>query len=155
MGLIKKIFGGIFALIGGVLGGIAKLLGFGKKGDFYIEADESSASEPALTANNGTSQAVAVPAQAQKAPAAANNNGASAPAQPQVMSPTLAPDKPLVTPKSPAELQAAATPQLTNFATDFLVNPKLNGAPRRRPGPSVSPFKDMAKQMGKKSASMG
>ena len=40
------------------------------------------------------------------------------------------------------------------FATDFLVNPRLTNTSRRRPGPSLSPFANMVKDM-KRSASMG
>ncbi|NER83193.1 MAG: hypothetical protein F6K42_27300 [Leptolyngbya sp. SIO1D8] len=132
MGLIKKIFGGIFALIGGVFGGIAKVLGFGKKGDFYMELDESGAPQsPApVSTNNKSAMVEEVPAKASKV------SKKAAPADP---SPNAAP--------SASPQPTPTVSQLTNFATDYLVNPKLGQAPRRRPGPSVSPFKEMAKDM--------
>ncbi|WJI24493.1 hypothetical protein MZ909_02100 [Thermosynechococcus sp. B0] len=43
MNLLKKLFGAIF----GLLGAIAKLFGLGKKGEFYIELDKSTAAPAA------------------------------------------------------------------------------------------------------------
>jgi predicted lipid-binding transport protein (Tim44 family) len=144
MGLIKKIFGGIFGLIGGIFGGLAKLLGLGKKGEFYMELEEGNSSAapaeaPAQPASTVKSEAA--PAQTEKAPK-------PAPAQA-----TVSPDKPLVTTNPQAAAKAASAEQ--SFATDYLVNPKVNNTSRRRPGPSVAPFKDMVRDMGKKSPSMG
>lgn len=53
-----------------------------------------------------------------------------------------------ITTKQPAEAAGESSASgVTNFATDYLVNPRINRSPRRRPGPSISPFKDMAKQV--------
>lgn len=157
MGLIKKIFGGLFAFL-------ANLFGFGKKSEFYMELDESSVSAPsapiesAVTANP---QPVVAPSREQQVPQTVKAEKTPSSAQEKVsaqetaVSPSLEPARPLVLPRPQAELSAEQTPQLTNFATDFLVNPKLNRSPRRRPGPSVSPFKDMVKDMGRRSPSMG
>lgn len=158
MGLLKTIFGGLFSLIGGLFGGIAKLLGFGKKGGYYMELDDGAPAPTSASAAPVIEEAPTTQPPAETQPVTANvekSTPAPAPAQTQVVSPTLNPDQPLVLPKSPAELEAKQAPALTNFATDFLVNPKLNRSSRRRPGPSVSPFKEMAKQMGQQSASMG
>ncbi|MDA0269077.1 MAG: hypothetical protein O3A14_19480, partial [Cyanobacteria bacterium] len=54
---------------------------------------------------------------------------------------------------APAPKPTPAAPQSTmTFATDFLVNPKLNNTSRRRPGPSLSMFKDMARTVKTPSA---
>lgn len=45
MNLLKKLFGALF----GLFGAIGKLLGFGKKGEFYIELDQSTAAAPTTT----------------------------------------------------------------------------------------------------------
>lgn len=151
MGLIKKILGGFLSF----LGGIAKVFGLGKKGDFYMELDESAAPtqeapavapqpEPAVT-NNKPQKVKA----AKKASKAALNG--KVPAE-SVVAPSGAPAE---TPVAPPKPEVPATPGVTNFATDYLVNPKLNRSPRRRPGPSISPFKDMAKQVARRSTSMG
>ena len=157
MGLIKKILGGFLAF----LGGIAKVFGLGQKGDFYMELDESGAPTPATSvapnnaapvAADNNSQKVKARGKASKAAAAAKLKEA-APSSSAPVTSTAPKAKTAVTaPKSEA---VPAAPKLTNFATDYLVNPKLNRAPRRRPGPSVSPFKDMAKQLGRRSTSMG
>ncbi|MGD1861550.1 MAG: hypothetical protein ACFB0E_16475 [Leptolyngbyaceae cyanobacterium] len=129
MGLIKKIFGGIFGLIGGIFGAIGKVFGFGKKDDASIQQDAAAP----VTVTDAADESLQ---------AAKGSFKEQIPAAPPA-----------------AEQQAAAVeaemPKIPNFATDYFVNPEVNFSPRRRPGPSLSSFKEMAKQVGSRSASMG
>lgn len=151
MGFIKKIFG----LISSIFKAIAGVFGLGKKGEFYMELD-------------GTDQPAA-PAAAESSPAPQASAATSAPAsneppssepqmtevpEPRVVSQASNSTNPVVS-KPVVEAPQPTAPAVTNFATDYLVNPRTNNIPRRRPGPSVSPFKEMVKEMGKKSPSMG
>ena len=144
MGLIKTIFGGIFGLIGGIFGGIAGIFGIGKKGEYFMELDEASA--PAPTPAPAPTQPAAEPA-----PAVASTATQETPAQ----SAPKAIAKPATETVKPAKATQPQAALVTNFATDYLVNSKMNRAPRRRPGPSMSPFKDMVRDMSRKSPSMG
>ena len=146
MGLIKKILGGFLAF----LGGIAKVFGLGKKGDFYMELNESAA--PTLEAPAAAPKPAPVATENKPQKGKTSKKASKAAQNGKVATEPVAQDKVPVAPPKPT---VAAVPQLTNFATDYLVNPKLNRSPRRRPGPSISPFKDMAKQMARRSASMG
>lgn len=153
MGFIKKIFGGIFALLGGIL----KIFGIGKKGEFYMELDEANApaSEPAKAESKASKPAekpAAEPAMATATQEKAPQETAKAP-EPRVISQNTAAGNPVQS--KPVVETKSKVSAVTNFATDYLVNPKLNNSPRRRPGPSVSPFKDMVREMSKRSASMG
>lgn len=126
MGLIKNIFGAIFGLIGGLLGAITGVFKKGKKSEFFLELDEaaSDAQQAILeTASNAVDKVL--PAKSEKA-AAAKPAVAEAPA-----------------PAKPAPVKPAVP--VGNFATDYLVTP--NASSRRRPGPSLSPFRDLARQV--------
>ena len=136
MGFIKKIFGGIFALFGSIL----KVFGIGKKGEFYMELDDSTPAASAPVSETTT-----------QTPAPASQEMTSTP-EPRVLSQNT--DSGTVVPTPAVETQPKV-PTVTNFATDYLVNPRINNSPRRRPGPSVSPFKEMVRDMSRKSPSMG
>jgi hypothetical protein len=138
MGLIKSIFGAIFGAIFGLLGGIFKaiggLVGLGKKSEFFLEADDDdSDSLPATPA-----APKAQPAAAQAEPVAA------APAQASAKTSTKAPAKAKASEKAPA---APAEPVPTAFASIYLTSVGTTMPRRRRPGPSLSPFLEMAKQV--------
>lgn len=134
---------------------VLKLLGLGKKSEYFLEAPP---------ANNGAEPAKAAeptPAPVKEEPPKAV---AEAPAQPEVVANAV--EKPAeAAPKTkkmkatksaspeakPAPAPAAvkpaakpAAPEVKNFATDGLMP---LSAPRRRPGPSLNPFKDMAKDV--------
>lgn len=169
MGLIKKIFGGLFSIVGGIFSAIAKLLGLGKKDGYYMELQDDEESTPSLESPSAK-VVTAAPANAasqnggspeSEAPADSSQNGKAQSAKPASAkskgnpdSVILNPDKPLVTANLSKAEDQTSEPAISNFATDYLVNPKVDLAPRRRPGPSLSPFKEMAKQVGK-SPSMG
>ncbi|MEO0536060.1 MAG: hypothetical protein AAF215_19570 [Cyanobacteria bacterium P01_A01_bin.123] len=152
MGLIKKIFGGFFAFIGGLFGSLGKLVGIGKS-DYYLELDE------AATGNKSEAPVAAKAAVAPEASAKANTQpkaskkpvpaGRTAPTPvpkaKQVPTPTLVEGElPVAQASANGSKKTGTEP---TFATDYLVNPRLSNGGRRRPGPSLSPFKDMAKQV--------
>ncbi len=112
MGLIKSIFGGLFAFLGSLFGVVGKLLGLGKsKEEYFLDLGTADTSAPAAPA----------PAAVETTPAVA-------------AAPTPAP-------------VAVPKPQATGtFAPNYLIAPSTNNS-RRRPGPSLSGFKDMARQV--------
>jgi hypothetical protein len=154
MGFIQKIFGGLFSLLGSIL----KVFGIGKKSEFYMELDESGAAapEPAQPASPQPQKKAEAPAPQPAMAASANGQAAEdkePPAEPQrVISQGSPAGNPVVEKKVVPATEPKA-PAVTNFATNYLVNPRTNSAPRRRPGPSVSPFKEMVRDM-KRSPSM-
>ncbi|WOB43448.1 hypothetical protein HNI00_09975 [Thermoleptolyngbya oregonensis NK1-22] len=142
MGLIKKLLGGLFSF----LGGLGKLLGLGKSSEYFLEAEPSSsaaAAAPVAEAAPATTEApVAAPA---PAPAAAV--AAVAPPATDVTSNGKAPAA-----AAPAQVPAAKpTPEAApaadqTFAPNFVVLSSSRSG-RRRPGPSLNPFLDMARQV--------
>lgn len=126
MGLIKSIFGAIFGLIGGIFKAIGGLVGLGKKSEFFLEADDDDSDS--------------LPA----APAAPQVQPAAAQAEPVAAAPAKAPEK--APEKAPAPT-APVEPVPTAFASTYLTSVGTTMPRRRRPGPSLSPFLDMAKQV--------
>ncbi|QQE65602.1 hypothetical protein GFS31_22900 [Leptolyngbya sp. BL0902] len=121
MGFIKSIFG----IIGGVFKAILGVFGVGKKSEFFMELDEGDvapAAAPAAAPAPAAATAVAEPV--------------AAPAAPAAPAPKPAPAAPQSAPSAPA---------VPSFAANYLVGSTLPS--RRRPGPSMSPFRDMAKQV--------
>ena len=133
MGFIKKLFGGLFALLGALFGGIGGLLGLGKKSEFFLEADGASEVNAAPVAKAAKVEAPAAkPAKVEAvAPAAASSNG------------KVAPTAPAAAPAPVAAPVAVSGPK--TFAPNFLTN--TSAGSRRRPGPSLNPYMDMAKKM--------
>jgi hypothetical protein len=123
MGFIGKVLGGIVALVGSLLGVLGKLFGL-KKSEYYLELDEAKGTQPAAKA----------------APVAAAPEASAAVAAEAVV-------------ESPVQVAVAAVSAApTNgsadegvFASDFMIAPTMPR--RRRPGPSLSGFKEMAKGM--------
>jgi predicted lipid-binding transport protein (Tim44 family) len=136
MGLIKNIFGAIFGVIGGAFKGILGLFGIGKS-EYYLEAEDgASASQP-------QAQPKAAP-QVEKPAAPQQKQSAASPAASAQTEAAAAESQPAPAPK-PVPVKPKAEP-VGNFATDYLNAPSANMG-RRRPGPSLSPFKDLAKDM--------
>ena len=127
MNLIKSIFG----IIGGLFQAIAGLVGLGKKSEFYMELPKG--------------EQLAVSTEVQPTPTVVPATTATE------QSPEIAPVAPLPvaqpapTPVSPK--LAAAAPAMLSFAANYLTSPGATPASRRRPGPSLSPFLTMAKQV--------
>lgn len=134
MGLIKKIFGGLFAFLGSLFGVLGKLVG-ANKSEFYMELEDDGDSLPSATQ------------------VTSSNLQPTQPPQPAPQStPTPVPDTPLVK-AQPAKAAAPEKPEPQgNFAPDYLVNPRLDFTPRRRPGACMSGFLDMAKSVNNKAA---
>ncbi|HEY9627269.1 MAG TPA: hypothetical protein V6C84_08200 [Coleofasciculaceae cyanobacterium] len=127
---------------------ILKRLGIGKKSEYFLEAEPLSADE---TKAHTEAKVAAVPAKAPDAPAEVK----PAEAKPVEAKPAEAKQKKLKKTKAAEEPAASApapkaapapkpAPTVVNFATDYLLT---IGTPRRRPGPSLDSFKDMAKQV--------
>ncbi|MGF1496117.1 MAG: hypothetical protein ACFB8W_04745 [Elainellaceae cyanobacterium] len=144
MGFISKLLRGIFSFVGGLFGSLAKLVGLGGKSDYFLELDEPQATEaqPATAAK---------PAEPTPAPAPAKPAPAPQPARPQTAAPTAAQAAPQpAASANAATANAAATNGKSEgemtFAPNYMLSLSTNGG-RRRPGPSLSPFMDMAKQV--------
>jgi hypothetical protein len=140
---------------------VLKFLGIGKKSEFFMEAPPAD-SEPAAKAKPAAPE----PSHRESAAPGVESNGKTA-SKPGKASKTLkeanaekkaqkeaktggeakaepAQAKSEVKPVAAAPAPAPkAEPVLTNFATTL----QLNSTPRRRPGPSLNGFKEMAKKV--------
>jgi hypothetical protein len=125
-----------------------KLFG-GKKKDkgFYLELDESKGSKPAAPEAPATApEATAVVEEKPepvKAPAAKKTSKKSA-KKANAAPAAKAPEPVAASTPSAATNGGKNEPQVVNFATDYLVVQTMS---RRRPGPSLNSFKEMASQM--------
>lgn len=142
-GFIKKLFGGIFGFLGSLFGGKKS-----KDSGYFLEFEEAQGTGSATGKPEGAAPKAKVteaPAAESPAPAAAvaatgTPEAPAAPAaKPAVAAAPPAPAKPVAPPK-PAVPAGPAT-----FAPQYLA-PKATNS-RRRPGPSLSPYLSMAKQM--------
>jgi hypothetical protein len=141
---------------------------FGKKNDgFYAVAEDDKAelkSEPKAKAPAKTEPAdvpaptVAVAAAVTpaapaakvdvKAAAKAERDAAKAAAKAEKKSGKKAEAPKVVAAPAPAPVAVAAEPQITNFATDYLIKPSsISG--RRQPGANMKGFLDLARQVEK------
>jgi predicted lipid-binding transport protein (Tim44 family) len=137
MGLIKNIFGAVFGLLGGIFKGVLGVFGIGKKSEYFLELDEATSNVQAAIAEAPKAAEKALSAAADKV----NQAEKAAPAKPAAAKAAPATEK---AKPAPAPV-AKAEPAVTNFATEYLVGTSSNG--RRRPGPSLSPFRDLARQV--------
>ncbi|MBD2329374.1 hypothetical protein H6G21_21225 [Alkalinema sp. FACHB-956] len=128
MNFFKSLIGGIFGFIGGLFGG--------KKGadGFYLDAGDAAPSEAAPAAAEATE---AAPAQA----------GSARAAKLEALNKAKAETAPAATPAATLNLPAPTVTEVKEvaFATKYLT-PVATGS-RRRPGPSLGAFRDMAKSM--------
>lgn len=133
-----------------------KLFGRKKKDKgFYLELDESKDSQPA-SMEAAAPEAETPPAASEAAVVAEKESEpATAKATKKIsLKKSAKKAKATAKPKAPEPLAASAPspvtndsksePQVVNFATDYLVVQTMS---RRRPGPSLNPFKEMASQM--------
>ncbi|MBW4651794.1 MAG: hypothetical protein KME20_01860 [Kaiparowitsia implicata GSE-PSE-MK54-09C] len=162
MGFIKKLLGGLFAF----LGGLAKLLGLGKKSEYFLEAEPiesikdaaQSAVKTVMDAAEETTPPAKAPApkvtaaedseasvvQAVAADLTDDLNGSKSS---KTAAAAAAASKSVVKESSVATVKSSPETALDNtFAPKFLISSNTLSS-RRRPGPSLSPFLDMAKQM--------
>ncbi|MDX2215863.1 MAG: hypothetical protein SFY66_21545 [Oculatellaceae cyanobacterium bins.114] len=129
MGVIQKLIGGIFAFLGGFIKGVLGLVGIGKKSEYFLELEDSSP-KPEIKASAPAAKPEPVKAEPVKAVATP---------QPVVAEPVKTESS---NGKAPAASAPAAPP---TFAPNFLTT--TSGNSRRRPGPSLNRFMDMAKQV--------
>lgn len=120
MNLLKKLFGAIF----GLFGAIAKLFGLGKKDEFYIELDESTAAPAAPPTTTKAAEPAPTP---ESAPA-------PQPAQPVAAAPTPVATAPAEPTSAPEPTPVTPSVPYTRFA-------------RRRPGANMAAFLNMARQV--------
>lgn len=170
-----KIFGAVFSLFESLFGVIGKLFGF-KKSGYYLELSEediqqsapqavaappsveaNSKSAPAKKTKTQKTKATATPTEASVSEEVATSSPSPEVKVSEVAAVQTAEPVAQVSVTDPVELIRAALSNsattsddngavpVGNFATDYLVSPSRSG--RRRPGPSLSPFKDMAKGM--------
>lgn len=156
---------------------VFKFLGKGKKSEYFLEAPATNGAEPAAKIANKIAEvadkvtdkvAEVADKVADKVTDQAKTESASAPAKPEPVANGAVPGtsetakakklkkvkttetkettSAAPTPAKPAAKPApAAAPEpVKNFATDYLMPSNM---PRRRPGPSLSKFRDMARDV--------
>ncbi|WP_448561273.1 hypothetical protein [Trichothermofontia sp.] len=143
-GFIKKLFSGIFGFLGSLFGGKKS-----KDSGYFLEFEEAQSTGSASAKLEGAApkaaDALAAPAAAAATPVVAAATGQpetpTAPTPAPVVPPVAVMPKP--TPVVAAKPAVPAGP--ATFAPQYLA-PKPSNS-RRRPGPSLSPYLTMAKQM--------
>lgn len=173
MGLVKKLLGGTLAFLGSVFSFVGGLIGLGQKSEYFREFEEATESAAAsLSAAPAKAIAAAPSAPAKPAPAPkaepAPQPVAAQPVKAEKAKP-VAPAKAKAEPPAPkpkvqvAKIENGKIEQLSEsapaavsaalvepsaeetFAPKYLLGMSSNG--RRRPGPSLNYFRDMAKQV--------
>lgn len=165
-GFIKKLFGGIFGFFGGLFGskksqdnqsGAPKPR---KASGYYLQLDEAEENQPVATPQKASSQ----PAAQEKKPEPASSaaTATAAPAQPAKVEPAKAeakkPEPAKAEAKKPEAASSPAPAASTNgkvpqpqaeqtFAPKYLNPASATSNTRRRPGPSLNNFLDMARQV--------
>lgn len=122
MGFIGGLFAGLFGIFGNL---------FGKKEEFFLDLDDAKG-------EGKTETAPAKQAEVKVAPAAAPAQKTEAKKEAAPKAKKVEKAVPAVTPV--AKAKPATTPVVPT-------NVIASTAPRRRPGPSLNQFKDMARQM--------
>ncbi len=124
-----------------------------KRNGFFMELDEDDASTPAATdhVTEATAPLQAEPVAPQSPKPLAVVAPVSTEAKAENGKETVSP-KPVkaksakLTEPTPTPSEPAKTPDGMTFSPNFLLSPNQNGG-RRRPGPSLNPFMDMANQV--------
>jgi len=124
----------------------------GKKSNFYLELKETDGEQPAAVTAEAPAPVVEAPAPtAEPAPVAPAPAAEPAKAEKKAKKTSVkkekkakeaqvsAPAPVAATPAQPAKVE----PKEVEFATKYLISPSLS---RRRPGPSLNGFKDMARK---------
>lgn len=133
---------------------VLKFLGIGKKSEFFLEAPPADSQPAAKTeaANPAAPEPSHVDAKAVLAPVAEKISEATSKVKKTLKEVNVekkakaekgGAEKNGAAPTAPAAPAPKPEPTLTNFATTL----QVNNTPRRRPGPSLNMFKDMAKQV--------
>jgi hypothetical protein len=123
----------------------------GKKGNFFLELDEEKqASQTASTTTEETAQPVvetapeAAPQAAQPVPEKKSKKSKKPSAKRAAKAPEAQPAPVAAATAIPSSGNGKAEPQSANFATTYYLTTSMS---RRRPGPSLNPFKEMALQV--------
>lgn len=126
MGFIGGLFAGLFGIFGNL---------FNKKEEFFLDLDDAK----------GEGKTEAAPAKKAEVKVATAAAPATTPAQKTEAKKEVAPKAKKVEKTAPAATPVAkAKPATTPVVPANVI---ANTAPRRRPGPSLNQFKDMARQM--------
>lgn len=165
-GFIKNLFSGIAAFFGSFLGAkksqeqLSSAPKAKKKGGYFMELDEAESTPPATNNQPPKAQPPAEQKKPEpaKAPASASNGAKpaqapEAPANPEPVRFELVQTAEAVTAiptKAPEESKNGKIPSSNDstFAPKYL-NPVSSSTGRRRPGPSMNPFMDMARDVKK------
>ncbi|MEO0408943.1 MAG: hypothetical protein AAF289_16490 [Cyanobacteria bacterium P01_A01_bin.135] len=171
MGFVKRILVGFFTLLGVVIGSITNVLGL-EKSEYFLEIKEEIGSESSAaatsTASSATSGSEATSPTAQRpaapAPAVSTPGSAAPKPTPDIISSPSSEAQSIQVPAQPRASESAASSVMVAstgssdeassdshvepFAPNYLLNRSTTGG-RRRPGPSLNQFKDMAKDVGK------
>ncbi|MBD2291407.1 hypothetical protein H6F92_22565 [Microcystis wesenbergii FACHB-1317] len=108
----------------------------GKKSDFYLELKETDGEQEATATTAAAAPVVEAPAPVAEKKA----KKTSVKKEKQVKE---TPAAPVSAPAPLAATNGKVEPQEVEFATKYLITPSLS---RRRPGPSLNGFKDMARK---------
>ncbi|MEB3279117.1 MAG: hypothetical protein VKK42_09400 [Lyngbya sp.] len=144
---------------------IGKIFGFNKKSDYFLELEDSKGTESAQTQPAKKEEAKPAAVEAQPAKAKAEEPKAAAKTSKKAKTtkakakpaPQQAKEEAKATVEAisvkPKELPSfnnglESTPAGMTFATDYLM--KQPSSTRRRPGPSMNMFKDIARQVGRR-----
>jgi hypothetical protein len=114
----------------------------GKKTNFYLELKETDSEQKAVVATEAPAPVVeSAPAPAvESAPAPVAEKKAK---KTSVKKEKKAKEAPVSAPAPVAAAPAKVEPTEVEFATKYLITPSMS---RRRPGPSLNGFKDMARK---------
>lgn len=108
----------------------------GKKSDFYLELKETDGEQKATATTAAAAPVV-------EAPAAVAEKKAQKTSIKKEKQAKETPAAPVSAPAPVAATNGKVEPQEVEFATKYLITPSMS---RRRPGPSLNGFKDMARK---------
>ena len=108
----------------------------GKKSDFYLELKETDGEQKATATTAAAAPVVEAPA-----PVAEKKTKKTSVKKEKQVKET--PAAPVSAPAPLAATNGKVEPQEVEFATKYLITPSMS---RRRPGPSLNGFKDMARK---------
>jgi hypothetical protein len=149
MDLVKKLVGSILAFVGGFFGFLTGLLGF-KKSEYFMELEDGNEEKSVATALPKKANFPAPTTPKAIEPVPATEPVTVKAAKPSRTTPfaksAKAPQLERAKQPAPQPVTKVVQPTETNFATRYLM-PIASQSDRRRPGPSLNPFIDMAKQV--------
>jgi hypothetical protein len=121
----------------------------GKKSNFYLELKETDGEQQAAVTTEAPAPVVEAPAAVvESAPAPAVESAPAPVAEKKAKKTSVKKEKkakeaPVSAPAPVAAAPAKVEPTEVEFATKYLITPSMS---RRRPGPSLNGFKDMARK---------